>query len=147
MNASRKDDDELVKTPRNNGAAGHAAGHAVAPPLWARSRARVASSSSRQDVMETILKSCLVHGMSGTGKTALLQGFSQTLEHAHIVLRGKNDQYTGVTTPVFRNHHQPFEQLSDQLQPKHERDMHECLKFEASILTKLIPSFSKYCFS
>jgi len=87
-------------------------------------------------------KICLVHGASGTGKTALLHVFGKSLDGVYF-LQGKYDQYTGVTSP-FSAIVSAFGQLSEQLKPQHHQDMLECLQFEASILIKLIPSFSEY---
>lgn len=84
----------------------------------------------------------LVHGSSGAGKTALLSEFASSLDV--YVLQGKYDQYAGVTSP-FSAIVSAFDQLGNgSLQPEHQECMKKCLTFEASLLTKLIPSFSKF---
>jgi predicted ATPase len=89
---------------------------------------------------------CLVHGVSGSGKTSLVLGATnrtsesppkeKSHEQEYYFISGKFDQFSDFSAP-FSEIVRAFDQLT-QLAP-HDR-IKECLTTEAKLLTRLIPS-------
>ena len=97
----------------------------------------------------------LVHGRLGCGKTALCHAALSLEASEHdpddltdkmFLIEGKYNQLYSSTTAPYSAIIVAFDMLGKQMQqhPGYEASMKEFLKFEGTILTKLIPSFSIY---
>lgn len=97
----------------------------------------------------------LVHGVSGCGKTVLCKAALSLKPSGHhqpndlqdemFVIQGKYNQIVTATTTPYSAIIDAFDTLGKQVEEKDcASQMKLCLQFEASLLTKLIPSFRIY---